>query len=127
MNFVTLIRSLFCFLIALIIASCGPSESPTVDDSVSWPEINRFDDLAFRADGYARVSDFSAIREMKKDLLDAGKAVTVDTIPTNVADLQQVELILGDLAGLVDDLATEDLDDASLKNTVLGLHPVIGN
>ena len=84
MNFVTLIRSLFCFLIALIIASCGPSESPTVDDSVSWPEINRFDDLAFRADGYARVSDFSAIREMKKDLLDAGKAVTVDTIPTNV-------------------------------------------
>lgn len=125
MNFVTLIRSLFCFLIALIIASCGPSESPTVDDSVSWPEINRFDDLAFRADGYARVSDFSAIREMKKDLLDAGKAVTVDTIPNNVADLQQVELILGDLAGLVDDLATEDLDDASLKNTVLGLHPVI--
>ena len=47
MNFETLIRSLLCPLIALIIASCGPSESPTVDDSVSWPEINRFDDLAF--------------------------------------------------------------------------------
>ena len=115
----------FSIPLFLICISCERVATQIDEETVSWPEIIRFDDLAFRADGYARVSDFSAIREMKKELLDAGEAVTVDTIPTNVADLQQVELILGDLAGLVDDLATEDLDEASLKNTVLGLHPVI--
>tara|TARA_Y100001934_G_C12290061_1_gene744352 strand:- start:388 stop:1227 length:840 start_codon:yes stop_codon:yes gene_type:complete len=119
------LRTTLSLLISLIAASCGPNNSPTDEDLVSWPEITRFDDLAFRADGFARVNDFSAIREIKKELLDAAKAVTSDSIPSNVADLQQVELVLDDLAGLVKDLATEDLDDASLKNIVLGLHPVI--
>ena len=96
------------------------SETP-----VSWPEITRFDDIAFRADGFTRVEDLSAVRELLDELLEAGKAVTTDTIPPNVADAQQVELLLGDLTNLISDLGADELDDASLEDLVLGLHPVI--
>ena len=92
---------------------------------MSWPEINRFDDIAFQADGYARVKDLTAVRELMADLLLAGKALTKESIPANVADPQQVELILGDLSNLVSGLAVEELDDATLADLVLGLHPVI--
>ena len=99
----------FSFLIfALFFASCERGTVETSEDPVSWPEINRFDDIAFRADGYARVEDLTAVRELMADLLLAGKALTKDTIPANAADPQQVELILGDLSNLVSGLAAEE-------------------
>ena len=51
--------------------------------------------------------------------------MTPTSVPSNAADPQQIELILGDLNSLVDGLAAENLDDVSLENLVLGLHPVI--
>jgi len=116
----------FSFLVfALFFASCERGPVETSEDPVSWPEINRFDDIAFQADGYARVKDLTSVRELKADLLLAGKALTKESIPANVADPQQVELILGDLSNLVSGLAVEELDDATLADLVLGLHPVI--
>ena len=116
----------FSFLVfALFFASCERGTVETSEDPVSWPEINRFDDIAFQADGYARVEDLKAVRELMADLLLAGKALTKESIPANVADPQQVELILGDLSNLVSGLAVEELDDATLADLVLGLHPVI--
>ena len=116
----------FCLIaLAMIGVSCEPGAPSSDDEAVTWPEITRFDDVAFRADGYARVEDIAAVRAMRTELLRTGRAVTQASAPTNSADPEQVELILGDLASLVDGLASEDLDDASLENLVLGLHPVI--
>ena len=111
--------------LALIFGSCDRSLSEIEEETVSWPEINRFDDLAFQADGLARVEELGTVRELLPELLKAGKAVTPTSVPSNAADPQQIELILGDLNSLVDGLAAENLDDVSLENLVLGLHPVI--
>jgi len=114
-----------CISLALIFGSCDRSLSEMEQETVSWPEINRFDDLAFQADGLARVEELGTVRELLSELLEAGKAVTPASVPSNAADPEQIELILGDLNSLVDGLATENLDDVSLENLVLGLHPVI--
>jgi hypothetical protein len=111
--------------VALIFGSCDRSLSEIEEETVSWPEINRFDDLAFQADGLARVEELGTVRELLTELLKAGKAVTPISVPSNAADPQQIELILGDLNSLLDGLAAENLDDVSLENLVLGLHPVI--
>ena len=59
----------FSFLVfALFFASCERGAVETSEDPVSWPEINRFDDIAFQADGYARVEDLKAVRELIADL-----------------------------------------------------------
>ena len=115
----------FCISLALILGSCDRSLTEMEEETVSWPEINRFDDLAFQADGLARVEELGTVRELLSELLEAGKAVTPASVPSNAADPQQIELILGDLNSLVDGLAAENLDDVSLENLVLGLHPVI--
>ena len=81
----------FYLALALLSISCERGDMELTEESVTWPEIARFDDIAFRADGYARVEDLSAVRELHAELLLAGKAVTKETIPSNVADAQQVE------------------------------------
>ena len=57
--------------------------------------------------------------------MKAGRAVTSASIPSNAAMPEEVGLILSDLENLVSELGAENLDDSSLENLILGLHPVI--
>lgn len=123
--FGTKIQSFFFLIFAFFFASCERGVEESTEDKVSWPEITRFDDVAFRADGYVRVEDLPAVREFLPDLLEAGKAVKNASVPSNVADRKEVELILGDLKNIIVGLEKEGLDDDSLADLVLGLHPVI--
>ena len=109
----------------LTIISCERSDIQNENETVSWPEITQFDNLAFQADGLVRVKDLSAVRELHAELLAAGLAVTSDSIPSNAANPQEIELLLGDLENLVTSLKDDDLNDLTLGNLVLGLHPVI--
>ena len=116
----------FCLIaLAMIGVSCEPNETTRDEETVSWPEITLFDDVAFRADGYVRVEDLPAVRELLPDLLEAGKAVKNASVPSNVVDRKEVELILGDLKNLIVGIGKQGLDDDSLADLVLGLHPVI--
>ena len=119
------IRPFFFAILALIFASCERGVEESTEDEVSWPEITRFDDVAFQADGYVRVDDLPAVRELLPDLLEAGMAVKSASVPSNIAERKEVELILGDLKNLIDGIETEGLDDSTLSDLVLGLHPVI--
>ena len=114
-----------CLCLALLTSSCKRSGVGGSDEPVSWPEIVRFDELAYRAEGFARVGDLDSIRESRAELLEAGGALTRATVPSNAADPLQVETILGDLTSLISSLSSEDLNDESLKSLVIGLHPVI--
>ncbi len=122
------VAPLFCLCLSLIATSCkrNGTGSGTGDQPVSWPELARFDEVAYRADGLARAGDLASVRESLSGLLKAGEAVTPVTVPPDVADPQQVETILADLHNLVEGLSSE-LDDESLGALVLGLHPVIEN
>ena len=72
-----------------------------------------------------RVKDLQAARKILDDLMKAGRAVTSASIPSNAAMPEEVGLILSDLENLVSELGAENLDDPSLENLILGLHPVI--
>ncbi len=119
--------SLLCLCLALIAGSCkrGGAGAGTGDEPVSWPELTRLDEVAYRVDGFARAGDLASVRESLSDLLDAGRAVTPATIPSNAADTQQIRTILTDLTSLIDGLSSNELDKESLATLVLGLHPVI--
>lgn len=119
------VLTLLCVCLALAASSCG-RDGRGADKPVSWPELARFDELAHRAEGLARVGDLAGVRDSHAELLAAGKALTPATVPHNVADPQQVETILkDDLTSLVKGLSAKELDDESLTALVLGLHPVI--
>ncbi len=116
---------LICLALSLMVSSCKRDGVGTGDTPVTWPELVQFDEVAFLADGLVRVGDLAAVRESYSELLEAGRKVTVATVPHNAADPQQVEAILGDLDSIISGLETQKLDDDSLKPLVLGLHPVI--
>jgi len=109
----------------LLFSACERSGEEISEETVSWPEIADFDNLAFQADGLVRVKDLEAVRDLRADLVKAGMAVTPSSIPANAANPKEVELILSDLSNLVSGLQADPLDDSSLQNLVLGLHPVI--
>lgn len=109
----------------LLFSACERSGEEISEETVSWPEIADFDNLAFQADGLVRVKDLEAVRDLHADLIKAGIAVTPSSIPANAANPQEVELILSDLSNLISGLQSDPLDDSSLENLILGLHPVI--
>ena len=115
----------FYLSLILLLSSCERSANEIAEETVSWPEIADFDNLAFQADGLVRVKDLEAVRYLHADLVKAGMAVTPSSIPANAANPQEVELILSDLSNLVRGLQADPLNDSSLENLVLGLHPVI--
>lgn len=112
-------------LLILSLCSCERNTTNTGDETVSWPEITEFDNIAFQADGLVRVKDLEAARKILDELMKAGRAVTSTSIPSNAAKPEEVGLILSDLENLVSELGAENLDDSSLENLILGLHPVI--
>ncbi len=117
-------HALLSFYLALAITSCKNNVDST-SDTVSWPELTNLDEIAYRADGFARADDLSLVRESLPKLLASAGAVNQASIPPNTADPQQVKTLLTDLTNLVDGLSSPNLDDASLTSLVLGLHPVI--
>jgi hypothetical protein len=118
--------SLFISLIFILsLCSCERSATNTDDETVSWPEITEFDNIAFQADGLVRVKDLETARKMLEDLIKTGRAVTSTSIPSNAVKPEEIGLILNDLENLVSELGAENLDDSTLENLILGLHPVI--
>ena len=115
-------KSLLLLTLALAITACTRDDAG--DTPVSWPELVRFDEVAYRADGFARTGDLATVEEMRDELLKTGQAVTPATIPSNVADPRQAKTILADLTSLVDGLSTTT-DPESTATLVLGMHPVI--
>lgn len=104
------------------LSSCSRDDSGT--EPVAWPELARFDEIAYRADGLVRTGDAEAVEELRPELLESGQALTPETIPANASDRRQVEAILADLTSLIDGLAAET-DPESSNTLVLGMHPVI--
>ena len=111
-------------LLCLGLATTACTRDESDDTPVSWPELARFDEVAYSADGLARTGDLDSVVAMRGELLETGRAVTPATIPSNAADRPQVETILGDLTSLIDGLETTD-DPESTATLVLGMHPAI--
>ena len=80
----------------LILSSCDRNVNE-VNEVVSWPEINDFDNISFKADGLVRVKDLESVRQLKEELVKSGLSVTNESIPSNAANPEEVKLLVKDL------------------------------
>lgn len=117
---------LLCLLLTTTVCSCASEGTESAEKTVTWPELTQLDAVVIRAARSANAGDIAAVSESRPDLLEAGRAVSAPTIPSNAADRQRVQALLADLTSLIDSLADEP-DDETLVAIVLGLHPVIEN
>ncbi len=112
-------------LISLTCWICSCERQAGSGAAVEWPELVAFDELAYQMEGHAKIKDAEGIRGMLGPLLDSGRAVSIDTMPSNVANQPMVEQTLGDLTSLVGGLGSESVPDEELFSLVEGLHPVV--
>ncbi|MFG0258508.1 MAG: hypothetical protein ACF8GE_11460 [Phycisphaerales bacterium JB043] len=117
---------LLCLCLVVVTGSCAPEGTGIADKPVSWPELAHLDEAALHAAGHARAGELTSLREELPELLEAGRAVSPSSVPSNASDPQRVQALLVDLASLIESLASEP-DDESLVAMVQGLHPVIEN
>ena len=122
-----LVPSLLWIAVCLLCSCKPPGEKSSSEETVSWPELAHFDELSYRAEGMARVGDFEELKAVYPELLKAGQAVNKESMPANSKKPQEVEQLLTDLMSLVEGLSQEDLEDDTMKQLVLGLHPIIAD
>ncbi|MEM9283498.1 MAG: hypothetical protein AAGA96_16870 [Verrucomicrobiota bacterium] len=94
---------------------------------VSWPELVALDELAYRAEGLAKIKDREAVMVERTALLEAGWAVSPKTMPENARNPDQVHQLLGDLTSLVNGLAQSEISNERLFALVEGIHPVVAS
>jgi hypothetical protein len=112
---------------AFLATSCRPGKNGASGESVTWPELAAFDELAYQAEGLAKTGDLETVRALRSRIVEAGWAVSPKTLPANAANPEKAEQLLQDLSTIVNGLTGPALDDETLSQFVIGLHPVIAS
>ncbi|MEM0969016.1 MAG: hypothetical protein AAGJ31_06690 [Verrucomicrobiota bacterium] len=117
-----------CFalaVVAFVLSSCDGVEAGKAETNiVSWPELEVFDALAYRAEGLAKREDREEILRLRPALLESGMAVSASSMPERVENRALVSELIGDLRSLLDGIARSDVSNETLFSLVEGLHPV---
>src|SRR5690606_28617500 len=89
------------------------------------PELVRFDGILREAEQIVRTGDTVAALTNRQILLEAGWAVAPPTVPANVADMEKVRPLLGDLVSKLNGLAVSSLAPEKLEEIVLATRPIL--
>lgn len=116
---------LFYFNIAIALLFLSACERSPTTKAVVWPELVAFDEIAYQAEGLAKLKDEAGILEQRPSILEAGRAVSVATMPANVVNKSAVEQLLKDLSSLVEGFADNDIESGHLISLAEGLHPIV--
>lgn len=116
-----------CFvsiLIGLTCTSCGEKEAASAT-VVIWPELVHFDGVLREAESLVADGRTLEVLEKRNDFLNAGWAIAPASVPENVANMEKVRPLLGDLSSKLNGLAVPSLDSVKLGELVTGTRPIL--
>jgi hypothetical protein len=116
-----LVGSIF---IGLTCAGCWKKEEASAS-VVTWPELVHFDKVLREAESLVAESRTREILEKRVALLNAGWAVAPASAPENVADMEKVRSLLGDLVSKLNGLAVSSLPSVKLNELILGTRSIL--
>jgi hypothetical protein len=115
--FVAVILSLTC-------SGCGENEKDPAT-VVTWPELVHFDGVLREAESLVAEGRTLEILEKRNSFLNAGWAIAPASVPENVADMEKVRPLLGDLSSKLNGLTVSSLDSVKLGELVTGTRPIL--
>ena len=116
-----------CFVsipIGLTCTSCGEKEAASAT-VVIWPELVHFDGVLREAESLVADGRTLEVLEKRNDFLNAGWAIAPASVPENVANMEKVRPLLGDLSSKLNGLAVPSLDSVKLGELVTGTRPIL--
>ena len=108
----------------LICSGCGKKEGKSAS-VVTWPELVEFDKRLREAEALVAEGRLLEVLEKRKTFLNAGWAVAPSSVPENVAGMDKVRPLLGDLVSKLNGLAAPSLDSGIVGELVTGTRPIV--
>jgi len=111
-------------IIAVTLGGCGGKETVPLT-TVEWPELIRFEALLRETEQLVASGETVEVLKRRNALLEAGWAVAPPSVPANVADMEKVRPLLGDLVSKLNGLAVPSLEPVKMNELVLGIRPIL--
>lgn len=114
----------FAVILSLTCSGCGEKEKAPAT-VVTWPELVHFDGVLLEAESLVAEGRTLEVLEKRNAFLNAGWAVAPASVPENVADMEKIRPLLGDLGSKLNGLAVPSLDSVKLGELVTGTRPIL--
>lgn len=114
----------FAVILSLTCSGCGEKEKAPAT-VVTWPELVHFDGVLREAESLVAEGRTLEVLEKRNALLNAGWAIAPASVPENVANMEKVRPLLGDLGSKLNGLAVPSLDSVKLGELVTGTRPIL--
>jgi hypothetical protein len=112
---------IFCTLLQLTLGFVAHGKGV-----VTWKALKQLDTLAERSEALCDQQAVAELRKLALPIKKAAAAVTVDPVPADAKDPDQVKVLQGDLKSLSDALTNpEQQDGVELTAILAGIHPIV--
>jgi hypothetical protein len=105
-------------------SGCGKKEKAPAT-VVTWPELVHFDEVLRETESLVAERRVQETLEKRITLLEAGWAVAPSSVPANVANMEKVRPLLGDLVSKLNGLAVSQLSSVKLGEIVTATRPIL--
>lgn len=114
----------FAVILSLTCSGCGEKEKAPAT-VVTWPELVHFDGVLREAESLVAEGRTLEVLEKRNAFLNAGWAIAPASVPENVANIEKIRPLLGDLGSKLNGLAVPSLDSVKLGELVTGTRPIL--
>lgn len=116
---------LISLLFAYLALGCSKNEQTGIQVATTWPEFERFEALLLETAELSDAGKSVEVLRRRGELVEAGWAVNLQTLPTEANDCETLRLLLGDLVSKVNRLAVPAIDPSIMREVITGLKPIV--
>lgn len=116
---------LFSIVAILLCCGCSPQKDPARRAEVVWPELEHFESLVKNSSALIEVGKSTELILRRREILEAGWAVNLKTLPPGLESDESLRQLLGDLVSKVNRLAVPSIEPTVLNEVFQCLNPIV--
>jgi len=116
---------LISLLYAYLALGCSKNGQTGMQEATTWPEFERFEALLLETADLSDAGKSAEVLRRRGQLVEAGWAVNLQTLPIEANDCETLRLLLGDLVNKVNRLAVPAIDPSIMREVITGIKPIV--
>lgn len=106
-------------------AACSGDKGGLVGGTVAWSELERFESVLSEVSGLMESGRTGEAMQSRRQLLEAGWAVNLQTLPREANDGERPRQLIGDLVSKLNRLAVPEIEAVVLFEVITGMETVV--
>jgi len=116
---------LITLLLAHFTLGCSGKKPAGEPVALEWPEFERFEVLLLESAGLIEAGKTTEVLLRRGQLVEAGWAVSMRTLPATSNNGETLRLLLGDLVSKINYLAVPAIDSSIMSEVIIGMKPIV--